>query len=319
MDVALDQIRRNGGLDRPRDMISSEWNRARLSYEVAMRRWEQVREKGQLQSEREQEWDNAHSGEYTGDDAIEIVASDVACPVCASMADQSNIAYHAPEVNRLAWWECPGDLVPDAAPKIPSRPKRVNRQMQFHGSPTMRVVIREHRTAHAAERAEKELIERRYKTESAIRRKHNLAEEEHFDADFWDSPISGLITRQSHNSMKEYQRMAERRARGNTPRPRPPRSSLSYCESAGEVEFQGGAAEKLRAAEEEQERERWERKARQVGAEVGYLYFSGTVDGLADWREDFLRSDHSLIWRDREQRGDAMDLDMDIDDAEWED
>jgi len=309
MDAALEGLWGNGGPHRPWNMIDSKWKNANLLWKVATRHWEQARKKRQLQLEREQAWDEAHSNMHLDDIEMGSNASNARCPVCISMMDQPEAFRPVLLMDGMAWWERTGALLLDTAPKTPLRSKKANRQIHAQGSPTMRDVIRQHRAAHAAERAKKEQLERRYMTEMAVRRKHQLDQDTNFDADFWDSPISGLITRQSHNSLKELQRMAERRARGNTPRARPPRSSLSYCESVGELDVDGEAAEMIRTAEEAEERERWERKARRVGAEVGYLYFVGTVDGLEDWREEYLRSDHGLIWRDRQQREDAMEID----------
>jgi hypothetical protein len=289
--------------------MGTEWKKLKLSYKVAMRHWEKVGRKGELRLEREQAWNEAHSNAHKRGVEVGSAASNTTCPVCVSMMIPLEPFHQAPVVDGLAWWERPGGLVSDAAPKTSLRSKRAIAKVQVHGSPTMRGVIREHRATRALEKVDKEQVDRRYRTEVAVRRKHQLDQDTQFDADFWDSPISGLITRQSHNSLKELQRMADRRARGNIPRPRPPRSLLSYCESAGELGEDGEAVEDIKAAEEAQEREWWERKARQVGTEVGYLYFSGTVDGLEDWRKEYLRSDHSLIWWDRHQREGAMEID----------
>jgi hypothetical protein len=299
-DAALDCLVRNGGYNRSRDM----------SYKVAIRHLEQVRQRGRLQWKREQAWDEAHSKAHVGcrnESGSCVCHTD--CLICVAMMGRPG-GQHQVVIKDMAWWERPGGLAVNAAPQTPPRSREqkqtCTRQAQHKGSPTMRGFIQEHRAAHAAETAKQEQLERRYKTEEAVRRKHQLCEDTYINADFWNSPISGLMTRQNHVLMRECQRMSERRARGNTPRPRPPRSSLSLCESAGEP----GNAEVMRAEEEARERERWERKARKVGAEVGYLYFSGTTDGLEEWRDEYLRSNHNLIWRDGEQHdGDVMELD----------
>jgi hypothetical protein len=88
--------------------------------------------------------------------------------------------------------------------------------------------------------------------------------------------------------------MAERRARGNAPRPRPPRSSLSYSEHTDEVKLDEKLLEEMLKREE---MEIFERQTRKVGEEVGYLYFVGGIDGLRIWREDFMRSDRQLVFR----------------------
>jgi hypothetical protein len=312
MDTAFDCLRRNCGPQRSWNTMDINWKRANLSHKAAIRHLEQVRKKGQLQAAREQAWDEAHSkAQVSCVDQAGRSGSDLDCPVCVLMMGRPE--GHQRVVDKhIAWWEHLGVLALDAAPQTPLRSrgqKRVNTQVQHKGSPTMRSIIQKHRAAHASEIAEQEQLEQRYKTETAVRRKHQLSQDTQFHADFWDSPISGLITRQHHVLEKEYQRMSERRARGNTPRPRPPRSSLSFCESTGEPGINDDVTGEIKAQEEAQERERWERKARKIGAEVSYLYFSGTVDGLEDWREEYLRSNHSLIWRDRQQREDAMELD----------
>jgi hypothetical protein len=89
--------------------------------------------------------------------------------------------------------------------------------------------------------------------------------------------------------------MAARRARGNVPRPRPPHSALSYSECSDEIKLDESELEHMCKAEK---MESLERKARRIGEEVGYLYFVGDgFDGLYEWREDFLRSDRQLIYR----------------------
>jgi hypothetical protein len=119
-----------------------------------------------------------------------------------------------------------------------------------------------------------------------------------FEDDFWHSPISGVLTRQNHQNIQDGRRMEERRRRGHRLRPRPARSSLSYFESVDELDDDGLPVD-TEVRREQEEREMMERLAKQVGTEVGYLYFvGGYVDGLEEWREDYLRSNHELIWRD---------------------
>jgi hypothetical protein len=158
----------------------------------------------------------------------------------------------------------------------------------------MKQVICECRAAHAKSRAEMEQRESRYKIEGAVRRKHNLKDSHRFNDDDWKRPLSVIAARMTHLVSKERQRRAERRARGKQLRPLPPRSSLSHSELAAEVTRDDDAVAKLRAAEEEQERVRWERQVWQVSREVGYLCFVGTTE---DWRQDVVRSKEGLIWR----------------------
>lgn len=49
--------------------------------------------------------------------------------------------------------------------------------------------------------------------------------------------------------------------------------------------------------QEEEAAEEFERATRKVGTEIGYLYMIGSIDGLFEWREDYLRSARNLIYR----------------------
>jgi hypothetical protein len=162
----------------------------------------------------------------------------------------------------------------------------------------MRSIIHNLRTALLTATSEQQIWETRYKTESAVRRKHGLGTDSQFDPKFWDSPVSGVTIQDNYRHALEERRMAERRARGNTPRPRPPRSSLSYCESAEAIVVDKKLEEAIRLREEADE---IEREARKVGEEVGYLYFVGALDGLEEWRDDVLKSKPHLVWRDYDQ------------------
>jgi hypothetical protein len=88
--------------------------------------------------------------------------------------------------------------------------------------------------------------------------------------------------------------MDERRARGYTRRPSPPRSSLSQVERSEEIELDEAMLEQMRKTEEQ---ESLEGQIKKVGMEVGYLYFVGEVDGLEEWSEDFVKSDRQLVKR----------------------
>jgi hypothetical protein len=170
----------------------------------------------------------------------------------------------------------------------------------------MRDIIHNLRTALLTTTSEQQIWETRYKTESAVRRKHGLGTDNQFDPTFWDSPVSGLIIKDNYQHALVERRMAERQARGNTPRPRPPRSSLSYCESAETIVVDKELREAMRIREEADE---LEREARKAGEEVGYLYFVGAVDGLEEWKDDVLKSKPHLVWRDHAQLVEGVDQD----------
>jgi hypothetical protein len=59
--------------------------------------------------------------------------------------------------------------------------------------------------------------------------------------------------------------------------------------------------ETLEEMREREKKEYLERERRKVGGEVGYLYFVGAVDGLMEWREEFLISDRQLVYRKQVQ------------------
>jgi hypothetical protein len=91
------------------------------------------------------------------------------------------------------------------------------------------------------------------------RRKDNHKDSHIFTDDDWEIPISAITARMTHLAIKERQQRAERRARGKKLRSLQPRSSLSHSELAAEVTLDSHEAEKLKAAEAEQERLHWER------------------------------------------------------------
>lgn len=154
----------------------------------------------------------------------------------------------------------------------------------------MRNIIRKNRADLAAIGEGHQAFQSRWKTEMALREKHKLSNDFSFPDHFWQEPISGIVTRKNHQQLRATSRMSQRRARGNTPRSRPARSSLSFQESADNVYTE----EDIQA---EEQKEMMRRKARKVGATVGYLYFNGKPNMLDDWKEDFLRSNHTLVTR----------------------
>lgn len=88
--------------------------------------------------------------------------------------------------------------------------------------------------------------------------------------------------------------MAARKARGNTTRPRPPCSPLSHSETAESCHVDPAW---LEAFHREEEQARAEKEANKVAEEVGYLYFVGAIDGMEAWKDDFVRSNRTLVVR----------------------
>ena len=88
--------------------------------------------------------------------------------------------------------------------------------------------------------------------------------------------------------------MAERRERGNTPKAKPPRSSLSNSRSSTEIEVDREWVEKML---QDELREELEREALRVREEVGYLYFVGPVHVVEGWKDDYLQGNGQLVVR----------------------
>lgn len=298
MDSALKGLIAEGGLIPADYMRDRRWQRVKLRYEIANKRQAAARSRDQLRIEREQAWDEAHQRAGSIQAAAPQFPSTADCPVCASTIASYSTSLPEPRAEKdVAWWEKSGALVADhvLVPRTPLRPVRSPRVApKAKGPSALQMIVRNFRRAMMASDAHRRTWELRYRTESAVRRKHSLGEGYHFEPEFWDAPISAYISRQAHQHVKDEQRMAARRARGNTARPRPPRSSLSYSAHTDEVEVD---KETLEEMEKREEMEKLERMARKVGEEVGYLYFIGEVDGLFHWRDDYLRSDRQLVYR----------------------
>ncbi|KAF2028801.1 hypothetical protein EK21DRAFT_101548 [Setomelanomma holmii] len=290
MNLALKGLVAEGGLVPPDYFRDRRWNQAKL------------RNTAQLREEREQTWEESHQRYYS--QRVQTGAPfqhPAECPVCASSIARFPTKVSEVAITKdIAWWERASTTADDyiAKPRQPYnavRPARLDRN-SLEGSSVLRPMIRQFRNVKAASEAQRKARETKYRTESAVRRKHSLDGGYHFDADFWDAPISAHLSRQAYQCALENQRMAERRARGNVPRPRPPRSSLSYSEHTDDLDIDKRILEDMSSKEE---MEMLEREARKIGEEVGYLYFVGEIDGLHDWREDFLRSDRQLVFRSR--------------------
>ncbi|KAH4263536.1 hypothetical protein HBI04_150250 [Parastagonospora nodorum] len=299
MNVALKGLIAEGGPSPSDSMRDRRWQRAKLRYDIAKQRQAKIRSRDQLREEREQTWNEMH--QRAGSQRLQATTTfqePADCTVCETMIATYPTQVSVPQTAKdTAWWERPGGLVVDdiLVPRTPLRPVRQARQniCKTQGTSVLRGMARNFRRAMTASEAHREIWEFRYRTETAIRRKHGLGEGFHFEPDFWDSPISAHLTRQYYQQAEEEARMAARRARGNTPRPRPPRSSLSYSERSDEIDVDEGHLEHIWKMEEQKIQDR---QARKVGEEVGYLYFVG-VDGLLKWKDDYLRSDRGLVYR----------------------
>ncbi|KAF2865453.1 hypothetical protein BDV95DRAFT_632305 [Massariosphaeria phaeospora] len=306
LEFAQGKLLLTGGLDNPPRLRDADWKRANLVYQTALRALEKVRKKDQLRWERENAWDAAHaSSEASGGQITPY------CNVCTSVSTEPLNTSLDRVQDDVAWWEKPGGLASYLGSPTPprSRPPRPKSGTVPAGrGSSMGYIVRELRAALAASESEQREWYRRYETECAVRRKYDLGENSSFEPTFWDSPISSAKVRELFHEAQEIKLKNERFARGNKLRPRPPRSSLSRCETAEEFEIDEEFKEKMRLEEEAEEAERMEREAQKVGEEVGYLYWVGCMNLVEEWKEDFLRSNHNLVWRDRMQPPEEMAL-----------
>lgn len=303
MDAALKGLIAEGGLIPSDYMRDRRWQRAKLRYEIASKRQAKARSRDQLRVESEQTWEEAHQRPQHDQTAAQFLRPED-CPVCAAtMATWSTFIPESTIKKEIPWWEQLDALVADdiLVPRTPPRPAKPVRAHQSgqkaKGSAVLRTLVRDVRRSMAASDAHRRAWETRYRTESAVRRKHGLGEAFHFEPEFWDAPISAYISHQNYQHVIAEQRMAQRRARGNTARPRLPRSSLSYTALTEELDVDDETLEDMRRREEH---EILVRQARKVGEEVGYLYFIGDINGMLYWRDDYLRSDRQLVWRSRD-------------------
>jgi hypothetical protein len=299
MNTALKGLATEGGLIPTDYLRDRRWLRAKLRYEVAKRRQAKTRSSDQLREEREEAWEDAHrlyDSQHVQATAAYLDQSN--CPACASMtAYYSTQVLNTQTAKDIAWWEQPGGLVVDhiEVPRTPLRPvKPVRPPKKYSKVPSkIRPTVQAFRTAMAASDTHRQVWETRNKTESAVRRKHGLSEQDRFEPEFWDSPISAHLSLQNLQHTQANKRMDARRARGGTTRPTPPRSSLSYSKHIDEVEVDKSLQQRMSWIEDS---DRVQRAAEKIGKEVGYLYFVGEV-GLVDWREDYQKSDCHLVYR----------------------
>ncbi|KAF2796368.1 hypothetical protein K505DRAFT_335278 [Melanomma pulvis-pyrius CBS 109.77] len=300
LEQAQERLLDQGGLDLSWALRDRSWVKARLAYYHARRGLEKAKKRDQLRWEREQAWDEAHLlSKFEQIDAGRQPDAETECSACSSMISGELEVPNLKIDNSLAWWDRPDAVARASEPKTPNQSRIRRKRPARRGSPTMHSIIHELRTALLTSESEQQLWEMRYKTEAAVRRKHHLGEGTRFEPTFWDSPISSLTSRNNHLQAQAAKRMAERHARGNAPRPRPPRSSLSHCESAEEFVVDEGLKEAMRLREEADE---LEREARRAGEDIGFLYFVGPFDETEKWRGDFVKSKHYLIWRNWTQQ-----------------
>ncbi|KAH7555609.1 hypothetical protein BM1_07232 [Bipolaris maydis] len=321
-------------------MRNQRWNTARKGYFIAKQRFEKTRRDDQLRWEREQLWDDAHRrSDPRSAQAAVLSQSPSLCTICDSMS--ASYPTSVPEAQaaayNVAWWEkavaapiVSRPLESSTPPRPPPRPACTTQHWRppakpQQGSPELLQIINNHRHQMQQQNALREAWNARNKTEAAVRRKHDLGPDFEIAAAFWDWPIPGFFSWRNYRSIQEQGRMAERRARGNTTRPRPPRSSLSYSESSEQVQVEPEFIETLKQREE---REELERQTAKVAGQVGYLYFvggGGSVNGLEIWHDDVERSDKNLVVRMRRSPSDtsgsedSQDADDDDDDPDWMD
>ncbi|KAF2643813.1 hypothetical protein P280DRAFT_504750 [Massarina eburnea CBS 473.64] len=305
-----------GGYQRPSHLRDGNFNKACLVHDIAARSMARINRKDQLRWERERVWDEAHlQTDLASIDEGWTSGSEEKCPVCVldHFEEGEPICKH-PDGQRsnggyMVWWEQPGALAPPK--EEASTPPQPRPRLRYapKGSQLMRSIICECRTRLKSHKEEQKRLSVIYRTEEVVRRKHQLSEDLYIAPEFWESPISNLLTRQQYLYNKNAQRLSERRARGNKARPCPGRSSLFMCENADENGGDEVSEEWQQMKEEATDRDRLERAAQTVGEEVGYLYFVGNrFDGLIVWRRDYLRSNPDLIWRAWEVPGIPQDL-----------
>lgn len=301
-EFALKKLVAQGGLKPAEYMRDRRWNRARKEYLIAKQRFEKTRRDDQLRWEREQEWDDAHQrcASQRPQAAAVLPQEPSLCTVCDSMsAPYPTNVPEAQAAEYVAWWEQAGAPTTSHVTmrKTPPKPRAQKRKhaKRVEGNTELREIVQQVRKAVKKQDVLRKAWDARHKTEAAVRRKHNLGPDFEIAAAFWDWPISGFYSRQNHQHIKERDRIAERRARGNKARPRPPRSALSYSETSEELQVEPNFVETLKQREEGEE---LERQARKVAGQVGYLYFvGGGVNALELWSEDVERSDKDLVVR----------------------
>lgn len=294
LDAALGALRVAGGPEPPKDERNQLWRRAKLRYDIAKQRQSQNRVRNQLREEREQAWEDVHQ-RFSSQWPQEIIPAHdfVECPGCASMSRNPDRFVRVQPPTHVTWWEQAGGLAVNRtlATDATRRPSRGQQRPQPARSPSLvRELIQDSRQNMVSQDTET-----RSRIELVLRRKFNVDSRDDFPPYFWERPICGSDCRRIYRDRKDNERYCAYRARGNTLRPIPPPTSLSHCELSEDIEIDQDELEQMRRVEQA---EALERKAWRVGEQVGYLYFVGDdFDGLFDWRDDFLRSDRQMIYR----------------------
>jgi hypothetical protein len=235
------------------------------------------------------------------------------CAVCASMVTSTSIEIPRVQTKKhLPWWECPGGLVRDhiLVPRTPmalrSPSSSPMRDYEDRGPSVMRAFIQQMRSEMAMLGELRRKWEARNRLESAVRRKHGLDQSYPFTPEFWDNPLPEFVCRRNYMNTTEHRRALARRARGNKPRPKPPRSSLRLSEVVEEMQMDENQLEEMRQAEEAEE---LGKSIHRVSREVSYLYLIGSEESVEEWNDDYLNSNKLLVWRDLEkaEEGDKQD------------
>ena len=297
LESTREQFLDQGAIGRSWRSRDRPWVLARSAYQYAFRGFENVRKRDQRRWESEQAWDEAHLRlrleQIGNEEKLDISRT---CNTCLAMKTSAP-GMPPPIIDAgVAWWDRPGALAPPLEQKTPMRSHHRRRKQKTEGSPEMRRAIYIHRIRHLFTTSEQEFRENRNRIETVVRRKHLIKPESRFNPTFWDKPIPALKLRGRHQLALESKSREERQTRGNVPRPRPPQSRLSHCESTDELVNDDKLKEEIRLRELVDEVEKIERKSKKVCEEVGYLYFVGGID-REKWEEDLFKSNQRLIWR----------------------
>ncbi|EDU42947.1 hypothetical protein PtrSN002B_007702 [Pyrenophora tritici-repentis] len=305
-EVALQKVVTEGGLLPPDYMRTQRWNRAKKAYHIARDRLDRARRNEQLRWEREQAWNFAHERfDFQRTQAAAVLPETCSlCPACDSM-----VAYYPTNIPEAqvaayaAWWERSGALstttpISRCSTTLSPHHNQNRRCAQTtEGNPSLRQAVQTLRNeTRKRERLEQGWYERTT-MDRAVRSKYNLGPEYTIAQEFWNIPLSLLLSRQVYEYSINQARLAQRNARGQT-RPIPPRSPLSHSLSSEDLQADADLAARLY---EQEENERLERQVKKIAKEISYLYFVGNKKtGMAEWNEAFEESNKTLVVRVRE-------------------
>ncbi|KAE8863975.1 hypothetical protein PTNB29_03939 [Pyrenophora teres f. teres] len=306
-EVALQKLVAEGGLIPPDYMRGQRWNQAKKGYHVAKKRLDRARTGEQLRWERDQAWNLAHERfDFQRTQAAAVLPESCSmCPACDSM-----VAYYPTNIPEAqvaayaAWWERPGALsTTTPSSRCSTRPSpRHNQDRRYarttEGNPSLRQVVQAVRN----NTRKKDRLEQgwyaRTTIDRAVRSKYNLGPGYTIAQEFWNAPLSLLLSRQVHQYSRDQTRVAQRNARGYKTRPMPPRSPLSHSLSSEDVQADADFAARLC---EQEEKERLERQIEKIAKEISYLYFVGSdKSNVAQWNEAFEESNKTLVVRVQE-------------------